>query len=52
MSKDHTKLHGKFMESCKVLAQFSIDDGDDDTFKHAHARLLQATKEVKNMIKR
>ena len=50
MSKDHKKLHGKFMKSCKVLAQLSIDDGDDDTFKHAHARLLQATKEVKDMI--
>ena len=50
MSKDHKKLHGKFMESCKALAQLSIEDGDDDTFKHAHARLLQATKEVKDMI--
>ena len=50
MSKDHKKLHDKFMESCKILAQLSIDDGDDDTLKHAHARLLQATKEVKDMI--
>ena len=50
MSKDNKNRHGKFMESCKVLAQLSIDDGDDDTFKYAHARLLQATKEVKDMI--
>ena len=50
MSKDHKKLDGKCMESCKVQAQLSIDDGDDDTFKHPHARLLQATKEEKDMI--
>ena len=50
MPKDHKKLHGKFMESCKVLMQLSIDDGDDDTLKYAHARLLQETKEVKDMI--
>ena len=50
MSKDHNKLHGRFMEACKVLEQLSIYDGDDDTFKRAHARLHQATKEVKDMI--
>ena len=49
MSKDHSKLHGRFMEACKVLGQLSIDDEDDEKFKHAHARLLQATKAAKDM---
>ena len=50
MPKNHSKLHSRFVEACKVLEQLSIDGGDDDTFKHAHARLLQATKEVKDKI--
>ena len=38
------------METYKGLAQLSVNDGNEDTFKHAHARLLQAMKEVKDMM--
>ena len=50
ITKDHKKLHSRLMDACKVLAQLLIDDGDDETFKRAHARVLQTTKEVKDMI--
>ena len=38
------------MEAAKDLAQLAVNDGDQETFKHAHARILQATKEIQDMI--
>ena len=40
------------MEACKDLAHLSLNDDHDETFKHAHARVLHTAKEkVEYMMK-
>ena len=50
VAKDNKNRHSRLMEAAKDLAQLAVNDGDEETFKHAHARILQATKEVQDMI--
>ena len=38
------------MEAAKDLAQLVVNDGDEETFKHSHDRILQVTKEVQDII--
>ena len=38
------------LEAFKSQAKLAIDNGDDDTFDHAFARLMQTTKEVHDKV--
>jgi len=37
-------------EACERLKKLAVDNGNEDTFRHAHARILQATHEVQGEI--
>ena len=51
ITKDSKKQHSTSIETCKDLAHLSINNDHDETFKRVHARVLHATKEVKDMMK-
>ena len=38
------------LEAFKSLAKLAIDNGDDDTFGHAFAWIMQTTKEVQDKV--
>jgi hypothetical protein len=48
--KDDKRKHGMLLEAFKSLAKLAIDNGDDDAFGHAFARIMQTTKEVQDKV--
>ena len=48
--KDDSKRHTMLGELQKTIAKRSISQGNDDTFKHAHARFKQVIAEVEEML--
>jgi hypothetical protein len=48
--KDDKRKHGMLLEAFKSLAKLAIDNGDDDTFGHAFARIMQTTEEVQEKV--
>jgi len=48
--KTHKVCHTKLGEAFKIISDLAINKGNEATFKHCHARLLQFRKEIKDMI--
>lgn len=44
--KDDKKRVGKLREATNKLIQLSVNNGNEVTFQHAHARLMQTIAEV------
>lgn len=44
--------YSKLGEECELLKKLAVTEGNEDTFRHAHARVLQTINEVKEEIHR
>jgi len=49
-AKSQSDRYNILAEACEKLKKLAVDDGNEDTFRHAHARVIQATHEVQGEI--